>query len=66
MEKAFVYEFTIEELRKCLNGISNGKGDRYNGTEIDRWFSDNHDVLPNLFSEKFIKFKTKKFMEEIQ
>jgi len=64
MEKAFVYDFTIEELRECLNSIEDGGGDNRSGTEIDRFFREN-DVLSELFPIKFTEFKRKKFMEEI-
>ena len=65
LERAFVFEFSIEELRDCLNFVEKEGGDNRNGSLIDKFFQENAYFLPKMFPNKFDKFKNKKFMEEL-
>ena len=65
LERAFVFEFSIEELRDCLNFVEKEGGDNRNGSLIDKFFQENAYLLPKMFPNKFDKFKNKKFMEEL-
>jgi len=63
LEKAFVYEFTIEELRECLNAIEDELGDNMNGAQIDAYFNQNANLLPQKYPERFDIFKRDKVLE---
>jgi len=45
LERAFVFEFSIEELRDCLNFVEKEGGDNRNGSLIDKFFQENAYLL---------------------